>query len=461
MKQKDFRWKGCLLGVILVCVVLAICTEDAQAIPVFARKYKTSCATCHEAFPRLNGAGEAFRLNGFQFADDELYIKDEPVELGDEAYKRLWPQAIWPSDIPGMPPIALRVINDFPSDIGGNDRSRTNFDFPHEIELFAAGAFGESLSYFVELEWEGGVTSTDAWLGFNDLFGTENTFNLKAGNIMGSDAGLFTHRDGRRFTRNDYLYADWRLPYPTQFTDNTDNVRNTYRVRSGQAGVELNGFNRSWYYAVGVLNGDSSLSEKDFYGQLAYKIGGVGFDGSAANLGDELGGTVESWQDDSVTLSGWVHSGKRLVSDDGSSANEQTDDFWRAGFGALWRTGDLQLGGGFFAGENDNPYGTLTDGVSEGVDSHGWFVEATHFTKPWLIPSLRYEVRNLDMPSGGVGSLGGDQDLGRLVASAKMLLRANVSLTLEGRFATTDEGRSSGTNLSDENMLWARLDFAF
>ncbi|HVR87262.1 MAG TPA: hypothetical protein VMU54_23260, partial [Planctomycetota bacterium] len=47
----------------------------AEALPEWARKYKTSCVTCHEAFPSLNSVGEAFRLNGYRFPDD-LYVKE-------------------------------------------------------------------------------------------------------------------------------------------------------------------------------------------------------------------------------------------------------------------------------------------------------------------------------------------------------------------------------------------------
>ncbi len=447
------RRKYLLLGGLVFCLILTALTEDARAIPVFARKYKTSCATCHEVFPRLNANGEAFRLNGFQFADDELYIKDEPVELGDEAYKRLWPEALWPSDIPGLPLIATRVIHDFKWDTGGTDSSRTDFDFPHEIELFAAGALGETLSFFSEIEFEHEHPSFDAWLGFNDLLGVENAFNVKVGNIMGSDAGLFTHRDGRRWTRNDYLYADYDFGAVGSL--------NTWDVRHGQPGVELSGFDRSLFYSVGVLEGESALSEKDFFGQIAYKIGGVGFDGSGADLGeDELKVSTESWRDDSLTLSAWYHSGTRLV-----LGTAVEDEFSRVAAGLLYRTGDLQLGGGVFSGENDDPFGTAS---TASVDSDGYFAESTYFYKPWLIPTVRFETRDLDMPSGGVGGAAEHQDLGRVIASVKFVLRANVSLTLEQRIMTTDQAttRNRGSagdrpGLDDENMFWARLDFAF
>jgi hypothetical protein len=324
------------------------------------------------------------------------------------------------------------------------------------------------MSFFSEVEFEGGETEIAGTLGFQDLLGVENAFNVKIGNVMqGMWGGLITAPDSYRFTRNNYLYADWRLPYPSTLTQwpgstGTAELKNTYRVRSGGPGVELNGFGRSWYYAVGVLEGDTDLSDKDFYGQIAYKIGGIGFDGSGADLGEEeLEVSTESWRDDSVTLAGWFHTGKRLVNNTaaGTSAFQRQDDFWRAATGLLWKTGDLQLGGGYFLGKNDNPYGTVS---SASIDSRGWFAESSYFYKPWLVPTIRYETRELEMPPGGVGtgpgSLGANQDLGRIIASVKMLIRANVSLILEGRFHTTDQASSS---VNDQNMIWLRLDFAF
>ena len=57
-------------------------SEDAQALPAFARKYKTSCMTCHAMFPRLTALGEAYRLNGYKMPEgDEIYIKDDPVKM--------------------------------------------------------------------------------------------------------------------------------------------------------------------------------------------------------------------------------------------------------------------------------------------------------------------------------------------------------------------------------------------
>jgi hypothetical protein len=44
---------------------------EAQAVPSFARKYQTSCLTCHTVYPVLNPFGEAFRRNGYRFPQPE------------------------------------------------------------------------------------------------------------------------------------------------------------------------------------------------------------------------------------------------------------------------------------------------------------------------------------------------------------------------------------------------------
>lgn len=41
---------SCVLSVILL-TGLSLIVQETQAIPSFARKYKTSCTTCHYAFP--------------------------------------------------------------------------------------------------------------------------------------------------------------------------------------------------------------------------------------------------------------------------------------------------------------------------------------------------------------------------------------------------------------------------
>src|SRR5664280_2403516 len=105
------------VSLILVLIVVPLMFPGrSYAIPAFARMYGTSCSTCHIDFPKLNDFGKAFKDAGFKFPkDDESLIKIPPVMLGAPANAELWPKAIWPGTIPGIPPIGLQMSNYFPA----------------------------------------------------------------------------------------------------------------------------------------------------------------------------------------------------------------------------------------------------------------------------------------------------------------------------------------------------------
>jgi len=133
----------------IACAVLLMILNvpTASAIPAFARKYDTSCQTCHVGFPKLNPFGEAFRLNGYRMPKEtEEQIKIKPVSLGADAYKRIWPKAIYPSDLPGQVPLALvvKMASVYNSSLDENGRQITHndFQFPQEVNLFGGGTLG-------------------------------------------------------------------------------------------------------------------------------------------------------------------------------------------------------------------------------------------------------------------------------------------------------------------------------
>jgi hypothetical protein len=146
------------------CLVFILIPTASQAIPAFARQYQTSCTTCHSDFPKLNDFGKAFKDAGFKFpADDETFLKVPPVMLGAPAQKDLFPKAVWPGTIPGLPPIGLRM-NTFFQKTSGN---RGNFDslvpagtpapfIPKTdfstglFSIFMAGNFGSDIAFWVD-----------------------------------------------------------------------------------------------------------------------------------------------------------------------------------------------------------------------------------------------------------------------------------------------------------------------
>src|SRR6266496_4278889 len=89
-------------GVPLLLFVLLKPAPRAVAIPAFARKYQTSCSTCHNNFPELNDFGEAFKKNGFKFPkDDETFVQDPHIMLRSDAHPQNCPKIIYAAETPG------------------------------------------------------------------------------------------------------------------------------------------------------------------------------------------------------------------------------------------------------------------------------------------------------------------------------------------------------------------------
>jgi hypothetical protein len=91
--------RACVLSIVTLLLVSA---RSALGVPAFARKYGTSCLTCHTVYPKLNPFGEAFRRNGYLFPGvDSDYVKQETVALGQDASKKDFPNSVWPGALPG------------------------------------------------------------------------------------------------------------------------------------------------------------------------------------------------------------------------------------------------------------------------------------------------------------------------------------------------------------------------
>ena len=76
------------LLLILISIVMT-CSQPANALPAFARKYGLRCSACHESWPMLNYFGQKFKDNGYQLMND----RDSPI---------------WQN--PGYWPVTFRII---------------------------------------------------------------------------------------------------------------------------------------------------------------------------------------------------------------------------------------------------------------------------------------------------------------------------------------------------------------
>src|SRR6476620_8202866 len=141
-----------LCGPVLIPIAVAVVLASArstEAVPAFARKYQTSCQTCHIVFPKLKAFGEAFRLRGYRLpGETEEQVKEKPVSLGAPAYKRLWPEAIWPGELPGSVPLAVNIKFAYANTSTLNDDGtvtsvKNDLQFPQELNVFGAGTLGD------------------------------------------------------------------------------------------------------------------------------------------------------------------------------------------------------------------------------------------------------------------------------------------------------------------------------
>ncbi len=291
--------KRLVLGAITAFLFTSAFIDRAQAIPTFARKYATSCITCHTVYPKLNDTGEAFRRNGFQFpTGEDVLVKEEPVKLGTDSYKAMFPNSIWPSTLPSIPPISIfaqeqNIVNLRPQ---GQEKT-LDFVFPSDIELIGAGTFGQDISalYNIGYSPDGSVSVGRVFVQFSNIFawqaeededGTHegsrwavlppHAFNLKIGKI---DPGVIPH-----------VISEESFPllqYPAMPSDTFTLGQTGFALFAEQPGIEINGIiQQYWSYCVGLANGGSAAflpqddnTFKDVYFRVARKWYGFPLDG--------------------------------------------------------------------------------------------------------------------------------------------------------------------------------------
>lgn len=386
----------------LVALTLSLAPGRAEAIPAFARRYQTACTTCHVVIPKLNAFGIAFRNNGYRIPpNDEKFVKIPDVQLGAPAWRRVWPDAVWPGGIPGIPPVAFRIFTDVV--VNPSTAAKVNFIFPNEFEILAAGTAGDHISYLGELEITSGdrVDLARAFIQFDQIFGSPAA-NLIVGRY--EVRAVPFSRFHRRLTPSDFLAAEYR------------SVKDGFDFKQRQAGFEFwgvktGGNNKGGVeYAVGIVNGNGPFADnntaKDFYYRLSYKAGGFGVAGSTEET-EELQQS-NNWRDDSVRFGTFGYIGKGLY-------GGLEDDFWRVGGDVDIFLRDLNLSTWVYRGRDD----FTATGVA--TDFRAVSVEANYVVKPWLFGIARYDAVFRD----------GASDITRVVPAVVIAIRANVRIVAD------------------------------
>ncbi len=268
-----------LVTATLFCTMLVLWSSPSFAIPAFSRMYGTSCSTCHIDFPKLNDFGKAFKDAGFKFPkDDESVIKIPPVMLGAPANAELWPKAIWPGVIPGLPPIGLRYNTYF--QYTGTSKSKFDQLLPAGtvapfvpttdfqtgfFSIFTAGNFGSDIAFWVDDDIS--VSGANANGGLGEAY----LRFVNIGRLMKLPPYFLSMRVGQieldiPFTQSKSI---WISPYdiytqanigavnaafPQQF------VNNAFTFAGSGKGIELSGghITGGYHYSIAFIDQNTS-----------------------------------------------------------------------------------------------------------------------------------------------------------------------------------------------------------
>src|SRR5579859_2842490 len=309
-----------LLGILALTALLTVAlSQPSYAIPAFARQYKTSCATCHSNFPKLNDFGKAFKDAGFKFPDnDEDMIKVPNVLLGAEAQKDAFPRAVWPGSIPGLPPIGLRMNTFF--QYTGKDRGKFNAlvppgevppfftprtDFQSGLfSIFTAGNFGSDIAFWVDddisvagANGNGGLG--DAYLKFVNvsrfLHMPKDSLSMRVGQF---ELDLpFTQARSYNISPYD-IYTQANIG-STNATQQQQFVNNGFAFAGAAQGIEFSGGHQygGYHYSIAVVNQNTSgVTDPGTFVPSATgsNNGGIGFF-SDANFKDLYGRFSYRW----------------------------------------------------------------------------------------------------------------------------------------------------------------------
>ena len=258
-------------AVLALFFTLILWSASSEAIPVFARQYEMSCATCHSAFPRLNSFGEAFRDSNYRLPNWREKIA---IDTGDEMLA-----------LPKFPQLAIRAqayvqsrqareINDTYTGFTDNNASRTDFQSPYLIKLLSSAPLSDHLTYYfygiyAEKGSNGTAVIEDAWFRHDDAFGTG--IGTMLGQFQVSD--LMFPRE-TRMTFQDFMvyrFADITYQRGVIFDRNVGPLKLSLGAVNGN-GTEVN-YNLN---SPGYLRPDAMFdnnNRKDLFGRIGGQLG--------------------------------------------------------------------------------------------------------------------------------------------------------------------------------------------
>ncbi len=423
------------VSAVLFGAILFLLSPAAQALPAFARKYQTSCTTCHTIFPKLNPFGEAFRRNGYRFPGvDADVIKQENFPLGGEAQKALFPGSVWPGILMGSVPLAMAFNGNatFHPDQNSSAAQADNgsvvslHDLIAEGHLWGAGSFTEHITFFSQVTFSSanGLSLEEGYVLFNDLFGLKHALNL----WVGKRAPTLTSFGNHSSYVSDNLFTSLSVTALYGATSSSWNVLDQ------EPSVEINGmFGGRFRYAVGVAAGANLdvRTAENVYAQIGIKLGGLRMDGEGEY---QQQNPMRPWEETALSLDYFFsRSASHFSLPKGGPLDDTT---YAYGANLRLQIHSLEINSGVYQERHDH---AIPDGMTgSSVNALCQYDEISYIIFPWLVPAVRVEYVRLEPDSGGSSS-----NL-RIIPGVAALVLPNLKFTLTGQIEYADGAPDAG-----------------
>jgi hypothetical protein len=250
---------GCA-AMLAIVGVAAAGSRAAYAIPAFAKKTGLRCSACHEAWPKLNAFGQAFRDNGYQIGNE----RDSPRYISP---------LYWPAGIRYTPQWHRELNSALATDqaaSGVQPVTTQGFDLSG-IDLWTAGVLEKNISFLVlpSSDEYGNFHFESGWVRFDNLLRSP-LLNIKAGkfeldNVVSEKRMLTLSQVGGIYQIYHYLpLVDARaLAATTQAPGETGLSTTGFGLGDNQLGLEVAGHSHNDYtrYSVSMLtSSDGSVN---------------------------------------------------------------------------------------------------------------------------------------------------------------------------------------------------------
>jgi hypothetical protein len=400
-------------------------TAPAFAIPTFARKYATSCQTCHTVYPKLTPFGEAFRRNGFRFpGTDSDYWKQETVTLQPKTgtSEGTVLSAIPPLSFGANGNAVVHPDKNASAAVADNSSRFLLSDLIAEAHVWAGGSLSDKITYFAEVTASsaGTVDVEHAQAFFNDLVGPQHAVNLRIGRGFNTISTFGPHSSYLADTRGVSL-AVAALQGGTP----------SWNVLDHYNGAEITGvLGGRLDYAAGINAGVSAQPRdaENFYGHLGYKIGGLRLDGEGKSDTDPQ----RPWEETAFTVELYGYHAYGSVDFAGVDASgapitlrfDDTTNGGGGGIRAQW--GSLELNSGVYYEDHKRATVDFVAGTATSATAWAHYDELSYVVVAGVVPAVRFEYFSLS-PSGAP-----TQDLYRILPGVAVTPVPNMKLVLLG-----------------------------